>query len=244
MSSDNLPKHVAIIMDGNGRWAKQKGKLRLFGHQSAIKAVKTAVECCDEFQIPFLTLYAFSSENWNRPKDEVDGLMTLLSNSIAKEAKSLHQKGIKLNIIGEYEKLPQKVHQQLNSILTLTQNNTKGTLTIALSYGSKQEIVRAMKKIAQDYKDNKLTLDQIDENCINQNLYTFNLPDVDLMIRTSGEYRISNFLLWQMAYSELYFTDVLWPDFEKKDFVKALQHYQQRERRFGKTTEQLISQNL
>lgn len=244
MSSDNLPKHVAIIMDGNGRWAKQKGKLRLFGHQSAIKAVKTAVECCDEFQIPFLTLYAFSSENWNRPKDEVDGLMTLLSNSIAKEAKSLHQKGIKLNIIGEYEKLPQKVHQQLNSILALTQNNTKGTLTIALSYGSKQEIVRAMKKIAQDYKDDKLTLDQIDENCINQNLYTFNLPDVDLMIRTSGEYRISNFLLWQMAYSELYFTDVLWPDFEKKDFVKALQHYQQRERRFGKTTEQLISQNL
>lgn len=244
MSSDNLPKHVAIIMDGNGRWAKQKGKLRLFGHQSAIKAVKTAVECCDEFQIPFLTLYAFSSENWNRPKDEVDGLMTLLSNSIAKEAKSLHQKGIKLNIIGEYEKLPQKVHQQLNSILALTQNNTKGTLTIALSYGSKQEIVRAMKKIAQDYKDDKLTLDQIDENCINQNLYTFNLPDVDLMIRTSGEYRISNFLLWQMAYSELYFTDVLWPDFERKDFVKALQHYQQRERRFGKTTEQLISQNL
>ncbi len=240
MNNEKMPTHVAIIMDGNGRWAKQKGRIRLFGHQNAIKAVKTAIECCDEFKIPFLTLYAFSSENWNRPKDEVDGLMKLLSNSIAKEANSLHQKGIKLNIIGEYEKLPHKVYKQLNDILLLTENNTQGTLTIALSYGSKQEIIRAVKKIAQDYKDGKINLEDINEASVSNNLYTFNLPDVDLMIRTSGEYRISNFLLWQMAYSELYFTDVLWPDFERNEFIKALTHYQQRERRFGKTTEQLI----
>lgn len=236
---NNLPKHVAIIMDGNGRWAKQRGKIRIFGHRNAIKAVRSAINACNKLNIPYLTLYAFSSENWNRPKDEVNGLMKLLVSSIKKEADDLMKNNIKLLTIGETENLPKEVFEELQSIIDRTKNNTKGVLTIALSYGSKQEIIRAIKKIAIQYKEDNIKLDDINEELVKENLYTYNIPDVDLMIRTSGEYRISNFLLWQMAYSELYFTEVLWPDFEEKDFYQAINHYQNRERRFGKTTEQL-----
>jgi undecaprenyl diphosphate synthase len=241
---ENLPQHVAIIMDGNGRWAKKRGMLRTFGHQNAIKAVHDAVEFCDEMNIPYLTLYAFSSENWNRPAMEVNTLMSLLVSTIRKEAKKLMDKGVRVQAIGNLEKLPETAHQELKKLIELTQNNTSGTLILALSYSSKDEIIRAVKNIAREVSENKISLNDINEEVFSNHLYTKNIPEVDLLIRTSGEIRISNFLLWQIAYAELYFTDVLWPDFDKNEFRKAIRYYQTRERRFGKTSEQLKTNNI
>jgi undecaprenyl diphosphate synthase len=234
-----VPKHVAIIMDGNGRWAKKRGLLRVFGHEKGAKAVRETIEAAGKIGITYLTLYAFSTENWNRPKVEVDKLMNLLVSSLKKEFKTLNENNIKLNAIGNLEELPSKAYKELTEVIEKTKNNDKLVLTLALSYGSRDEIVKTVKKIAEKVKNNIISLESIDDSIINEHLYTQNLPDVDLLIRTSGEQRISNFLLWQIAYAELYFTDVLWPDFNKEDLYKAIINYQNRERRFGKTSEQL-----
>jgi undecaprenyl diphosphate synthase len=234
-----VPKHVAIIMDGNGRWAKGKGMSRIFGHRNALTAVRESVEAAAKIKVEAITLYAFSTENWNRPKLEVDALMSLLINSLKKELPGFMENGIKINAIGNIENLPKKTQKALNDVIFETKNNTNIVLTLALSYGSREEIVNAIKNISKKVVNNELNLENIDENTINNHLYTFNLPDVDLMIRTSGEKRISNFLLWQMAYAELYFTDILWPDFREEHFYDAIIEYQNRERRFGKTSEQL-----
>lgn len=239
INKDNLPKHLAIIMDGNGRWAKQKGLLRALGHESGTKAVRETVETCAKLGIENLTLYAFSTENWNRPKLEVDTLMKLLINSLKNELKTLMNNNIKLITIGNFEKLPNSAQKELSQVISQTKDNNRMTLTLALSYGSREEIVSAIKEISTKVKNNIISIDAIDESIINQHLYTQNLPDVDLLIRTSGEHRISNFLLWQIAYAELYFTDVLWPDFREKDLYEAIISYQKRERRFGKTSEQI-----
>lgn len=234
-----LPNHLAVIMDGNGRWAKQKGLFRSIGHENGTKAVRAIVEACAELPIPFLTLYAFSTENWNRPKLEVDTLMKLLVSSLKKEIKTLQKNNIKLNAIGNLEALPSKARNELQSVIEQTADNERMTLTLALSYGSREEITKTIKEISLKVKNNLISPTDIDESYINNHLYTRDLPDVDLLIRTSGEQRISNFLLWQMAYAELYFTEVLWPDFGKTDLQDALLSYQKRERRFGKTSEQL-----
>ena len=234
-----LPGHLAIIMDGNGRWAKQKGLLRVVGHENGSKTVREIVESCAEINIPFLTLYAFSTENWNRPKLEVELLMKLLVSSLKKEIKTLQENDIKLNAIGNLEALPKKVHRELREVILSTKNNSRMTLTLALSYGSREELIKTVKEISLKVKNNLISRDAIDESVINNHLYTHNLPDVDLLIRTSGEQRISNFLLWQLAYAELYFTETLWPDFTKTHLFEALLNYQNRERRFGKTSEQL-----
>ena len=234
-----LPRHIAIIMDGNGRWAKQKGLLRAIGHENGTKAVREVVEACAEINVPFLTLYAFSTENWNRPKLEVELLMKLLVSSLKKEIKTLQDNDIKLNAIGNLEALPKKVHKELLDVIENTKGNSRMTLTLALSYGSRVEIIKTVKEISLKVKNNLISRDAIDESFINKHLYTHNLPDVDLLIRTSGEQRISNFLLWQLAYAELYFTETLWPDFTKNNLFEAILNYQNRERRFGKTSEQL-----
>lgn len=234
-----VPKHVAIIMDGNGRWAKKRGLLRVFGHEKGAKAVRETIEAAGKTGVTHLTLYAFSTENWNRPKAEVDKLMNLLVSSLKKEFKTLHENNIKLNAIGNLNELPQKAHKELLDVIEKTKNNEKLVLTLALSYGSRDEIVKTVREIADKVKNNIISLESIDDSIINEHLYTQNLPDVDLLIRTSGEQRISNFLLWQIAYAELYFTNVLWPDFKKEDLYKAIINYQNRERRFGKTSEQL-----
>ncbi|AXG69543.1 ditrans,polycis-undecaprenyl-diphosphate synthase ((2E,6E)-farnesyl-diphosphate specific) [Kordia sp. SMS9] len=234
-----LPRHLAIIMDGNGRWAKQKGKLRVFGHENGTKSVREIVEASAELGIKNLTLYAFSTENWNRPKLEVDALMRLLVSSLKKELKVLQKNNIKLQAIGCLDTLPKKANRELFEVIEKTKNNTHMTLTLALSYGSREELKNAVKEICQKVKNNIISLESIDESIINQHLYTHDLPDVDLLIRTSGEHRISNFLLWQIAYAELYFTNILWPDFSKEDLYEALINYQNRERRFGKTSEQI-----
>lgn len=239
INKDNLPKHLAIIMDGNGRWAKQKGMLRAFGHENGTKAVRETVENCAKLGIENLTLYAFSTENWNRPKLEVDTLMKLLITSLKGELKTLQNNNIRLNSIGNLDTLPASVKKELSEVIEKTKNNTRMTLTLALSYGSREEIVNAVRKISDKVKNNIISITDIDESIINQHLYTQNLPDVDLVIRTSGEHRISNFLLWQIAYAEFYFTDVLWPDFREKDLYEAIISYQKRERRFGKTSEQI-----
>ncbi len=239
LNKDRLPKHIAIIMDGNGRWAKQKGKMRVFGHRNGVKAVRDTVEGAAEIGIKALTLYAFSSENWNRPKSEVDVLMNLLVSSLKKELKLLQDNNIKLQAIGNLEKLPKKAKKELEEVIEITKNNSHLILNLAISYSSKEEIVNAFKKISKKIVNNELTIEEIDENIINNHLYTRNLPDVDLVIRTSGEKRISNFLLWQIAYAELYFTDLFWPDFRKSHLIEAILDYQQRERRFGKTSDQL-----
>ncbi len=235
----NLPKHLAIIMDGNGRWAKQQGFLRTFGHENGTKSVKITIEECARLGIENLTLYAFSTENWNRPKLEVDTLMNLLINSLKKELKTLQDNNIKLNFIGDLQKLPKKAQKELLDVIQKTRNNNRMTLTLALSYSSRDEILNAVKNISNKVKNNIISIDAIDESIINEHLYTHNLPDVDLLIRTSGEHRISNFLLWQIAYAELYFTDVLWPDFKEQHLYEAIISYQKRERRFGKTSEQI-----
>ena len=234
-----VPKHVAIIMDGNGRWATGKGMSRVFGHKNALTAVRESIESAAQIGVKAITLYAFSSENWNRPKLEVDALMSLLVNSLKKELLTFQENGVIVNAIGNIENLPSKAKKALNEVIIQTKDNSKIIMTLALSYGSREEIVNAIKNISKKVVNKELSVKEIDENIINNHLYTFNLPEVDLMIRTSGEQRISNFLLWQMAYAELYFTDVLWPDFRKEDFYDAIIDYQNRERRFGKTSEQI-----
>ncbi|MBC7749916.1 MULTISPECIES: isoprenyl transferase [Flavobacterium] len=234
-----LPKHLAIIMDGNGRWAKQQGLLRALGHESGTKSVKVIIEASAKLGIEFLTLYAFSTENWNRPKLEVDTLMKVLINSLKKELTTLQKNNIKLNAIGNIDKLPKSAQKELLDVIDKTKDNTQMTLTLALSYGSREELVAAVRNICSKVKNNIISIDAIDDSIINEHLYTQNLPDVDLLIRTSGEHRISNFLLWQIAYAELYFTDILWPDFKEQDLYEAIVSYQKRERRFGKTSEQI-----
>jgi undecaprenyl diphosphate synthase len=239
INKDNLPKHLAIIMDGNGRWAKQKGLLRAFGHENGTKSVRVTVEACAKLGIENLTLYAFSTENWKRPKLEVDTLMRLLIASLKNELATLEKNNIRLNCIGNIDLLPLKAKKELLSVIEKTKNNSRMTLTLALSYGSREELLNAVKIISNKVKNNIISIDTLDESIINQHLYTHNLPDVDLVIRTSGEHRISNFLLWQIAYAEFYFTDVLWPDFKEDDLYEAIISYQKRERRFGKTSEQI-----
>jgi undecaprenyl diphosphate synthase len=239
INTDNLPKHLAIIMDGNGRWAKQKGLLRAFGHENGTKSVRITVEACAKMGVEFLTLYAFSTENWNRPKLEVDTLMKLLISSLKKELDTLQKNNIRLNCIGNIDLLPITAKKELLAVIEKTKNNSRMTLTLALSYGSREELLNAVKIISNKVKNNIISIDTLDESIINQHLYTHNLPDVDLVIRTSGEHRISNFLLWQIAYAEFYFTDVLWPDFKEDDLYEAIISYQKRERRFGKTSEQI-----
>ncbi len=234
-----LPKHLAIIMDGNGRWAKKQGFLRAFGHESGTKSVKKIIQASAELGINNLTLYAFSTENWNRPKLEVDTLMKVLINALKKEVDTLQNNNIKLNAIGNLELLPKTAQKQLLEVINLTKDNTLMTLTLALSYGSREELTNAVRIISEKVKNNIISIDAIDDSIINEHLYTHNLPDVDLVIRTSGEHRISNFLLWQIAYAELYFTDILWPDFKEEDLYEAILSYQKRERRFGKTSEQI-----
>ncbi len=236
---ENLPKHLAIIMDGNGRWAKQKGFLRAIGHENGTKSVRLTIETCAKLGIQNLTLYAFSTENWNRPQHEVQLLMNLLVNSLKKELNTLQENNIKLNFIGNLEKLPKTAQKELMQVIEKTASNSRMTLTLALSYSSQEEIINAVKIISNKVKNNIISIDSIDGSIINEHLYTHNLPAVDLLIRTSGEHRISNFLLWQIAYAELYFTDVLWPDFNEQHLYEAIISYQKRERRFGKTSEQI-----
>ncbi|MCF8275224.1 MAG: isoprenyl transferase [Flavobacteriales bacterium] len=239
IDQSKLPKHVAVIMDGNGRWAKQRGKLRTFGHGKGVKAVRETVECAAEIGVEYLTLYAFSTENWNRPQYEINALMTLLVKTINKETKTLTDNNIKLNAIGDLKSLPKSCFKELNEAIEKTKHNTRMTLTLALSYSSRWEMIEAVRAIAKNVKSGNLEPDQIDESIIDQHLCTLGIPDPELLIRTSGEHRISNFLLWQIAYAELYFTDKLWPDFERTDFEQAIIDYQGRERRFGKISEQV-----
>lgn len=239
IDKSNLPQHVAIIMDGNGRWARKQGLDRTFGHRNAVESVRAAIEVCGDLDIPYLTLFAFSTENWKRPKTEVNFLMKLLSSTIKSEIDELDRKGIRLLIIGQTDKLPSAVLKSLQKAIERTKDNKKATLIIALNYGSKDEIVNAAKKIAEDVKSGNIEVSDIDQNLFEQNLYTGDIPNVDLLIRTSGEYRVSNFLLWQIAYAELYFTQTLWPDFRQEDFLKAIREYSSRERRYGKTGEQI-----
>jgi len=226
-------------MDGNGRWAEQKGLPRLFGHQSGVNSVKKVVEIARKNKINYLTLYAFSQENWSRPKEEIGTLMKLLVETLRDEFEDLLNNNIKLNAIGNLSLLPVNVQKELKEIIFETSNNSGMTLTLALSYGSRQELINAVKEISLKVKNDLIDVEKIDDSLIKNNLYNPNLPDVDLLIRTSGEKRISNFLLWQIAYSELYFTDTYWPDFDENEFINALIEYKKRERRFGKTSKQL-----
>lgn len=237
---NKLPRHVAVIMDGNGRWAKQKGQPRVFGHRNGVKAVRETTEAAAELGIEYLTLYAFSTENWGRPKLEVRALMTLLVETIHSEVDTLMKNNIRLQAIGEISKLPEKSYKALLKGIERTKNNTRSTLVLALNYSAKWEIMNAVKDIAQQVKAGKLQPEAIEEAHFSSALATRGMPDPELLIRTSGEARLSNFLLWQVAYSELYFTPTFWPDFRKDDFYQAISNYQQRERRFGKTSEQII----
>jgi len=243
IKAHKLPNHVAIIMDGNGRWAKQKGLARVFGHRNGVKAVRKTVEAASEIGLKVLTLYAFSTENWNRPKKEIDALMNILISSLKKELSTFQKNDIKLQTIGQTNNLPLKAQKKLQEVIDKTENNTSMILNLALSYGSREEIVNAIKNISKKIVNKDLSVEEIDEKIINNHLYTFTLPDVDFLIRTSGEKRLSNFLLWQIAYAELFFTDVLWPDFRKEDFFEAILDFQQRERRFGKISEQIETDN-
>ncbi|QNL22135.1 isoprenyl transferase [Hyphobacterium sp. CCMP332] len=233
--SDNLPQHIAVIMDGNGRWAKQKGAQRIFGHKNAINAVRDISEGCAELGVNYLTLYAFSTENWGRPRYEVDALMNLLVSTIRSETKTLMENKIKLNTIGDLDHLPKKCLKELNEAKEITKDNDNMVLTLALSYSGRWEILEAVKSMIKD----GMKPEEVNDESFRAHLFDPSLPDPELLIRTSGELRISNFLLWQLAYSELYFTNTLWPDFRKKHLYEALIEYQQRERRFGKTSEQL-----
>lgn len=235
-----IPKHVAIIMDGNGRWAKSQGfKTRIKGHEIGIEALRTAATTCAELGVAYLTVYAFSTENWNRPKMEVNALMRLLISALSKELDVLMDNKISLKAIGDLTTLPSDVYKQLHEVIAHTSQNTKMTLTLALSYSSKQEILRAVKRIALEVAEGTISPNDINEDLFCQHLYTKDMPDPDLLIRTSGEYRISNYLLWQIAYAELHFSNKLWPEFTKDDLLTAILDYQNRERRFGKTSEQL-----
>lgn len=242
INKDKVPQHVAIIMDGNGRWAKQHGEDRIFGHHEGVNSVREIVEAAAEVGVKYLTLYAFSTENWNRPKEEVDALMELLVATISLETPQLNKNGVKLEAIGNLKSLPKSCFDELQESINTTKNNTRLTLVLALSYSSKWEITTAMQEIAQEVKEGKLDPSVIDENTIASHLCTLKYPDPELMIRTSGEHRISNFLLWQLAYAEFYFTETLWPDFRKNEFFDAIKSYQSRERRFGKTSEQISNE--
>jgi undecaprenyl diphosphate synthase len=239
IDSTRVPKHVAIIMDGNGRWAKNQGEERIFGHANGVEGVREALTGATEAGVKFLTLYAFSTENWDRPKEEVDALMNLLVNTILKEIDSLNENKVRLQAIGDLDMLPGDCKKSLLSAIDRTKENNRLTLVLALSYSSRWEIIEMVKKIALEVKNNTLNIDEITVDTISKNLVTNQIPDPELLIRTSGEKRISNFLLWQIAYSELYFTETLWPDFKKEDLFKAIIEYQNRERRFGKISEQV-----
>lgn len=241
--SNRLPQHVAIIMDGNGRWAQKQGRKRVFGHKNGVQSVRETVEAAAELGIKVLTLYTFSTENWSRPKSEVSTLMSLLVSSLRKELKLLTKNNIRLSTIGNIDKLPEKAKKELIETIEKTSSNTGLILNLALNYGAREELIRAAQNISKKIVNNELLPEEIDEKVIESHLYTFNLPDVDFLIRTSGELRLSNFLLWQVAYAEMYFTDVLWPDFRKDDFYKAMINFQMRERRFGKTSEQIENIN-
>ena len=243
INTHKLPNHIAIIMDGNGRWAKRKGLARVFGHRNGVRAVRKTVEAASEIGLGVLTLYAFSTENWNRPKKEVDALMNLLISSLKKELATFQKNDIKLQTIGQTKNLPLNAQKKLQEVIDKTKNNKSMILNLALSYGSREEIVNTFKNISKKIVNKELSIEEIDEKIINNHLYTFTLPDVDFLIRTSGEKRLSNFLLWQLAYAELYFTEVLWPDFTKEDFFEAILNYQKRERRFGKISEQIETDN-
>lgn len=236
---NNLPKHIAVIMDGNGRWAKGKGAARIFGHRNAIQAVKDVTEGCGELGVKYLTLYAFSTENWGRPKEEVDGLMELLVSTLQKEINMLHENQVKLITIGDINQLPKNCQSNLKEAVEATKNNTGLTLLLALSYSGRWEIVKAIKQIMEDAKQGKVTTEEMNEAIFSRYLETASIPDPELLIRTSGEMRISNFLLWQIAYTELYITKTLWPDFRKEDLYEAICAYQKRERRFGKVLNQI-----
>ena len=236
---DKVPKHIAVIMDGNGRWAKQKGKPRVFGHKNGVKAVRETTEAAAELGVDYLTLYAFSTENWNRPKLEVNALMSLLVETIRAEIETLNKNKIRLQAIGDISKLPSSSYKTLLKGIESTKNNERMTLVLALNYSAKWEIMKAVKELAHQVEIGAITADQIDENNFANALSTKGMPDPELLIRTSGEARISNFLLWQIAYSELYFTPTFWPDFRKEDLYHAIIDYQSRERRFGKTSDQL-----
>lgn len=241
IDKNKLPRHIAIIMDGNGRWAKEQGKLRVFGHQNGVKAVRDTVEGAVEAGVEYLTLYAFSTENWNRPKFEIAALMELLVSTINRETKTLMENDVRLNAIGNLEALPAKCYQQLQEAIKKTSANKRCTLTLALSYSSRWEIVEAVRKISEQVKNGLIDPKDITEEVFSGQLTTANMPDPELMIRTSGEHRISNYLLYQLAYSELYFTQKLWPDFRREDLFEAIIDYQKRERRFGMTSEQVKS---
>ena len=235
----NIPQHIAVIMDGNGRWAKKKGAARIFGHRNAIKAVRETVESCAELGVKYLTLYAFSTENWGRPKVEVDALMELLIDSLRKELNTLMKNNIRLETIGDISGLPKRCVNELDGDVKASQDNSGLTLILALNYSGRVELTKAVSSLASKVEEGKISANQIDESMLEGELSTSGYPDPELLIRTSGELRLSNFLLWQLAYTELYFTDVLWPDFRKKHLIEALEDYNKRERRFGKTSEQL-----
>ncbi len=240
IDKNKLPKHIAIIMDGNGRWAKEHGEMRIIGHANGVEAVREALVAASEIGVEFLTLYAFSTENWNRPKEEIDALMDLLVNTIVSEVKSLNENGVRLAAIGDLNSLPENCRKVLEEGIEKTTNNERITLNLALSYSSRWEITNAMRDLASRVKKGELEPGQIDEDSINEALTTKGIPDPELLIRTSGEQRISNFLLWQCAYTEFYFVDKFWPDFTKDDLFEAIIEYQDRERRFGKTSEQVV----
>ena len=243
IDQNKIPKHVAIIMDGNGRWAKQKGELRIFGHTNGVDSVREALTAAGEIGVEYLTLYAFSTENWNRPKEEIAALMDLLVQSIYNETDELNKKGVKLATIGDVEILPKSCQKALIEAKENTKDNKKITLILALSYSSRREISLAIQKMSKEVSQGELNPNAINEDLVSSYLSTADYPDPELLIRTSGENRVSNFLMWQLAYTELYFTDILWPDFKKKNFYKAIYDYQQRERRFGKTSEQILNHN-
>jgi undecaprenyl diphosphate synthase len=243
IDKNRLPKHIAVIMDGNGRWAKSKGKARVFGHKNGVESVRAITKGAAEIGIEYLTLYAFSTENWNRPKAEITALMTLLVLTISKETKTLNKNNVRLHTIGNLDNLPNNCSNELKNAIESTKNNTGLNLILALSYSARWEITEAAKKIAKEVESNNLIPEDITEDTLMNHLCTSAFPDPELLIRTSGECRISNFLLWQIAYSELYFTPTLWPDFRKKDLEEAIISYQQRERRFGKISEQLETEN-
>lgn len=239
IDKQRLPKHIAIIMDGNGRWAKERGKLRVFGHENGVTAVRNTAEAAAEIGVKFITLYAFSTENWNRPKQEVDALMNLLVKTINKETETLNKNNIRLQAIGNLKSLKKETYAELMTAIENTAHNQQMTLTLALSYSSRWEIIETVKNLAQEVKSGQLDVQDINDVVFSEHLSTHYMPDPELLIRTSGEQRISNYLLWQIAYSELYFCPKYWPDYEKEDFYKAIVEYQSRERRFGKTSEQI-----
>lgn len=242
--SGEIPTHIAIIMDGNGRWAKRRGLPRVAGHREGVKSVRDVVEACAQLGVKYLTLFAFSTENWRRPKEEIDTLMKLLIRTLRSETEKLHKNDIKLMAIGDIDSLPKEVRQELKEAMEKTKNNKRMVLNLALSYSGRWEIIEAVKEIARDVKKGKVKIEEIDDKLFSNYLKTAGIPDPDLLIRTSGEFRISNFLLWQIAYTELYITDCLWPDFRRKHLYEAIRDYQRRERRFGMTSEQIKKKGL